>query len=144
TFYLTGDCQPRVLRFEVVNPFRASPTDLRQLGIQLTEVRVDSKFGYPLLVPLPYLQVFLALLLLSLLWYFSLPPSPLRLSALFVPLFGFYIVQSAIYMRLFKIYPLWLLFVFVLLGMVVTRLLASKPSESDQRVGTPWVPLAGI
>jgi len=126
TFFLTGECEPRVIRFEVVNPFVASDSDQRQLGIQIKEVRIDSRLGYPILEFTPYWNVFLCIFSITILWYFFWFPGRWRQSACLVPVLGFFLVQSAIYMRLFKIYPVWVFFFSLLVGLILTRLFSDQ------------------
>ena len=124
--YLTGDCEPRHVRFEVLNPFTPSPNDARQLGAQLVSAKLSSRLGLPLLKPRLAIAVGSMLLILAVLVTLSAGQASGWFSALCVAGFGGWVVSSAAPHSLAKLLPLWLLLLVVAAGFVMARLLDGK------------------
>lgn len=105
--YLTGSCEPRTVKFEVVNPFMPSEKDQRALGAQLAGVQVASKIGPALVKPAIILKYTLAIFTLSLMLYLVFAGTPWALLTILTPFISYFLLGSAIYVSSFKLYPLW-------------------------------------
>lgn len=71
---LNGECEPRRLSFEVINPFVSSQADSRKLGAKLKRFEITSRLGIPIVEPGLTLGTSLLILLLCLacVWRMSL------------------------------------------------------------------------
>ena len=145
---LSGDCQPRVASFEVVNPFQPSATDGRKLGAQLISARVTSKLGVPILRQTLLLQIAAAVALLALLVYFVVNQFNLGLLAYTVPPLAALMLSRAKYLNLQKSYVFWLFAVALAGGVYVASKLSSRSlrAEADgispleqQESTSPWI-----
>lgn len=103
---LRAACEPRIITIEVLDTFRASPTDQRDLGAQLVAVNISSRLGLPLLQERVIIIATAILFLLSICgaqWLFL---GRARWIALIVPLVALYPLTQADPENLMK--PLWL------------------------------------
>lgn len=55
---LKGSCQPKMLQFEVVNPFVPHQGDRRRLGARLVEAEISSRLAVPIVAPALLLTAF--------------------------------------------------------------------------------------
>lgn len=127
--YLKGACEPRVVTFEVLNPFDPVGEDNRSLAAKMTKMQINSRFGVPLRSFEVVSEVFGALLLLALCAWFALRRSPYGLAAAFATLVvstGFLFSTTA---GEEKVYPLWLFCAAILGGCA----LASFHSKDESR-----------
>jgi len=136
TVFLTGECQPRVIAFEVLNPFTPSESDTRKLGAQLVSVELTSRLGIPLADMRLVMLVAGALFLLSSLCLL-LPFGALAgFLALLVPVVGFQLLSRSDYNAFIgldtsKVFPLWLLFTALVAGLVIGRF--TSDDDNGQR-----------
>ncbi len=113
---LKGSCDPRVLRFEMLNAFPA-PDSPRRLGVKLNFVEVTSRLGFPILSFELSGQVALCLFLLTVLFMRALRSTGFAAAGLFVPLSGFLLLQNSFNVNLGKPYPVWFLFMCFAVGL---------------------------
>ncbi len=105
TVFLTGDCNPRVISFDVLNPFTPSATDQRELGAQIAKVSVSSKAGFPILKPQKILLVAFFIFVLALVLFEA--ASSYRIAAYLLPVLCYVFLASTFPYRIDKLLPVW-------------------------------------
>ena len=127
--YIKGDCQPRVIDIKVLNPFRASETDTRDLGAQIKSIKVSSKLGVPLIDPIILLKIIVCILLLSIVVYFSFNQPYSAFFVFLILLISFFSLKNSIYLDLKKPYSLWLFFLSLSSGFLAYNLFKQREAE---------------
>lgn len=127
--YLTGACEPREVTFDVQNPFVASETDPRQLGVQIHSVSISSQPGVALVSPYRLLGV-AGLLFVggALLWYWLRNSKLIWLSAL-VPLAGGYLIATSEHLDYTRAISLWIF----ILSLAAGRMAGSGLFKTERR-----------
>ncbi|MCB0311228.1 MAG: glycosyltransferase family 39 protein, partial [Bdellovibrionales bacterium] len=118
--YLRGHCEPRLVEFEVLNPFVPSETDQRQLGAQLVSATVTSKLGFPLVSPQLVALISALIFLSSGLIWILLSGSVARGVAFAVPLLAYLLLRSQTNLELSNLFYLWLVFTAPLTGLYLS------------------------
>lgn len=109
TFSLKGTCEPRRVDIDVVNPFVASATDQRQLGVQLQSAQISSRFGVAIVNIKLLVLVWAALMLLWLIYDRALNRFGLAwIGFLFAPL-AFLFLSDMSSFNFIRIQALWVL-----------------------------------
>ncbi len=132
--FLTGECEPRVVRITGKNTFVASASDSRALTTQLSSARVTSRVGIALYSPTEILPVALAIFAGAMVTALALPGG--LLTALLYVLGAFGLVWNAGVAELSLLAPLWALSLALLFG----AFLARQSSENGLRT-SPLPPL---
>lgn len=139
-FSLQGECEPRSVTIEVLNTFRGSMTDPRELGAQLQRIRITSRLGLPLVRADIILQVTLLILLLGMLLPRALYRSPPWWSGLCAVALTAYPLSRADPSNLVK--PLWLCVTLLCLvmGYMAAQDSSQAPEPSTKRIAKsdPW------
>ncbi len=131
TIFLTGECEPRTVSFQVLNPFTPSATDRRKLGVQLKHATISSRIGFPIIQPAILLKVFGGVLLASLLFYVALVGTPWVYLSLVVPLLSFELLRHALYMKIYKLVPVWWILLCLPVGVFIIRRVKGALFERD-------------
>lgn len=118
---LRGECEPRAVSFEVLNPFVASATDRRELGVQLVSAKIASRFGLPFFTPWFSLAVAGGIALLSLLVLAVLSPTPWAFTTLLIPVVAAYAISDSPNLLWNRVYALWLLSTALALAFALAR-----------------------
>jgi len=135
TVYLKGDCEPRVVKFSVQNPFIASSKDKRALAAQLSSAQVTSKVGTTIL-NFKYLSLStLGIFTLSVL---SLYLFPFAVLSYLVSIFCFYLLKISPSLYLTPAFSLWIFMTALLLGALIQKNFKEK-SRFFIRVSSFWI-----
>ncbi|MCB0333802.1 MAG: hypothetical protein KDD55_09910, partial [Bdellovibrionales bacterium] len=137
TIYLTGECEPRTVSVSVANPFTPSASDSRKLGTQLLKATVSSKIGLPIIEPMIVLKVFFAVVLVSLLFYYAFLRTPWAYLSLAVPIVSFELLRHALYMKMYKLVPVWWVLLAIPIGVILARKTSNEPFERDEPRRSP-------
>lgn len=127
--YLTGQCDPREISFNFYNPFQASASDNRLVGAQLDSVKINSKLGLPLVGPMTFVAIFVAIFYLSLFASFIFgsrleAPAFIATTSLFAFLIG-----NADNFNVGLWIPVWIV---ILLGIIGAYLLSNQRDPSQR------------
>ncbi|MEZ4754761.1 MAG: glycosyltransferase family 39 protein [Bdellovibrionota bacterium] len=126
TFSLNGDCEPRKITFEIVNPFLSSPSDQRKLGAQIKKLTISSKFWPPIVDPVKILIVFLGLVLLSRVICLALSNTSAQSASFLVPVLSLLLLSSSTAQDFDNLTALWLFFLLLSLGFYLGKLFNLK------------------
>lgn len=118
---LKAKCEPKTLLFEVLNPFRASPTDERALGAQIETVRITSRLGIALVSPWLVAAVAGALLILSLIVAYCFSSGRSRSFSLLIPLVAYYPITRVDIRDLSNPFWLWVTLLCICSGFALAR-----------------------
>ena len=80
--YLTGDCEPRLLKFKIINPFSLNRSDVRKLGLRIQSMELSSRIGIPLASLFEAAPVVLAVLATIIFLRLALSPKVARFAAI--------------------------------------------------------------
>lgn len=125
TLALRGKCKPQLVEFKVVNPFVASASDTRRLGVRLLKAEIKSKLQVPLVSSVMVFKAFLLFFLTALLFYYSRTGWPYRFLAFVFVLIGFVLVWQAGILSLNKAFAVWLCVSSFAFGVFIASRLAS-------------------
>ncbi|MCB9029553.1 MAG: glycosyltransferase family 39 protein [Deltaproteobacteria bacterium] len=114
--YLTNTCNPKILRFEVVNPFTPSELDQRKLGAQLETMQIYSDLGVPLVDLRLLIQTALAIFILSFLWLLIANQIGSRVLPFLAPIFSCLVLYNCENLNLQPAQALWIVITFVSFG----------------------------
>jgi len=106
--YLTGDCEPRVAHFNVLNPFEGGRADRRALGAQLNSAEVTSRLGFPIVRLDLVVKVAIGIFLLSLFFFLSFTKKNIKTLAFLIPLLSFLLIRNEESLAIFNSSALWL------------------------------------
>jgi hypothetical protein len=127
--YLRGGCEPREVRFSVLNPFTPpGSSDSRSLGAKLVQMRLASRLGPPLMNLETVSVVFGALLLLGVLAWWSARNVPYRFAVALGAVVIAGLVPFMIAVPSERYPPLWFFAAALLTGTAV----ASSKNDSDE------------
>ena len=126
---LSAKCEPKVLSFEVVNPFMASPTDQRELGAQVKIVKVSSKLWPPIVNLKCIFVVFVGIVFLTGLACLTLGYFGWASASLLVPLASLMLLARSTTHDFTNISALWLFLSLFFLGIFLAKYLKQKGYE---------------
>jgi len=130
-FYLKGDCEPRVVKLKVENPFDPAGSDSRSLAARIESASVSSRFGVPLLAPLRMAQGIFAVFCLVLATFVAIRnPRYKILGCLAVVALTMYFL-SATTAGPEKVFPLWLCLGSLLAGVAIGTIDTGKGIADD-------------
>ncbi len=133
---LRGSCEPRVVEFEVLNPFVASARDRRQVGARMLSMEVGSRLFAPIRSARILIPAFSMLLLLTFVyfWWFKRAPALARLAHVplwLIPLCGWMLLQHADDASMQKLVGLWMLFACLGAGMLLGSFIPAATPGQD-------------
>jgi len=106
--YLTGECEPRVASFTVLNPFQGGRADRRALGAQLNSAEVSSRLGFPIVRIDLVTRVALGIFLLSLFFFLSFSKKNFKFLAFLVAPISFFLISREGSLLIYNSTALWL------------------------------------
>ncbi|MCB0336352.1 MAG: glycosyltransferase family 39 protein, partial [Bdellovibrionales bacterium] len=136
--FLTNACNPKIVHFEVLNPFHGSESDTRMLGAQLESYQVTSKLGFPIVSIQLIAIVGIAIALVTGLLSWSLSGVSGLLLGVFIPLASGAIVASTRNLDLSLVMWLWLVMMCIALGLFVGRRVGGYAESTGERAPL-WV-----
>jgi 4-amino-4-deoxy-L-arabinose transferase-like glycosyltransferase len=143
TFTIKGNCEPRRIAIEVVNPFVASASDARRLGAQLKSVSVTSRLGVVLVDPLLVGIVALALMVLWWIYDRALLRFGLSWLGLGLPLASIFFLSQVNNFTFTREWALWVLGVSFGIGIwVAERYLRARMPITDEKTRDVSIPVA--
>ncbi|MCB0339095.1 MAG: glycosyltransferase family 39 protein, partial [Bdellovibrionales bacterium] len=132
TFYLSGFCEPSVVKFEVLNPFVPSEADPRELGVQLDHARVTSSIKAPVFKVDQYIIPLVAVFaLVCLVAFILLGTSIAPLAAFIVAPLSYWMLSLASGPKLQALYSFWIFAICLTSGLLFARLPMFKMDQSS-------------
>lgn len=128
--YLSGSCEPRVVRFEVKNGFVPGGEDKRVLGGKIESLKVSSLFKVPILNFSNQVFYFLCILIIPLVAFYAFKQS-LSISILSSFLASFTLAYSAL--SNVTLFALALLVLMLLVGVIVFNTDKSSSLDFDEQ-----------
>lgn len=144
---LRAECEPKRLQFEIVNPFKVSPTDPRELGAQLIRSEVTSRFGIAIVAPWIAATTGMLLFILALTVYYCFKAAAFRCFSWLVPLAAFYPLTRVDIQDLSKPCWLWMTCFCVAGGFLLARISESAGETEDEPLALRewnWLPVLAI
>ncbi len=133
TLSLNGDCEPRRISIDVVNPVVVSEKDKRELGAQLQSLEINSRFGVPIVALRYFGGVFAALVLLWFIYDYALRRLGLSWIALLLPPIASYFLSDLINFYFARAGALWVLAASFGLGILISeKYLRARTRDDDE------------
>ncbi|MCB0319159.1 MAG: glycosyltransferase family 39 protein, partial [Bdellovibrionales bacterium] len=126
TLSLAAGCEPKIISFEVINPFVPSAEDQRELGAQVKFVKVHSKIGPPIVNLYKQLKVFLASILCALAFYLAFTPLLSSLTTIAAPAIILFLLSRSEAADFENLTALWILVTVFCFGIYLARILDKK------------------
>jgi hypothetical protein len=121
TVYLTGDCEPRIIKFNILNPFSLNASDVRKLGLRIDSIELTSKLGFPLSSLENAMPVILTLLACIVFLRIALNPSIARAGAVALILFAAFLIPNQYFDNYISLIGLMLIGVSISFGLILGK-----------------------